>query len=64
MKVSDRIQEIRNRLNDDVGVLALRTALNSQLTQLEIDVVDALLVARQEGHVAGYDDIMNAANNR
>ena len=64
MKVSNRIQEIRQSLNDDVGILALRTTLNSQLTQLEIDVVDALLVARQEGHVAGYDDIMNAANNR
>ena len=56
MKVSDRIQEIRNRLNDDVGVLALRTALNSQLTQLETDVAEALLIARQEGHKTGIKE--------
>ncbi len=56
MKVSDRIKEIRNRLNDDVGVLALRTALNSQLTQLETDVAEALLIARQEGHKTGIKE--------
>ncbi len=56
MKVSDKIQEIRRSLNDDVGVLALRTALNSQLTQLETDVAEALLIARQEGHKIGIKE--------
>ena len=59
MKVSERIQEIRQSLNDDVGILALRTALNSQLTQLEVKIAESLQIARQGGYQASSHDGFN-----
>ena len=57
MKVSERIKELRRLLNEpEVSQPAIVSIVSIayQVTQLEIEIVEALQVARHEGYKAGY----------
>ncbi len=54
MKVSERIGLIREDVERCRLSLVDDTVIMSQLIQLEVEIVDALQVARHEGYRAGY----------
>ena len=55
MKVSERIKELQVIMQDSISLsLVDHSIIVNQLIQLEVEIVEALQVARQEGEEAGY----------
>ena len=59
MKVSERIKDIRANVNvvDGCSINHDRLPIiQQQLIQLEVEIVEALQIARQEGYRAGFNN--------
>lgn len=57
MKVSERIQRIRAIVElDDFDIADKVIITQIELIQLEVDIVEALQIARQEGYIAGWNE--------
>ena len=56
MKVSERIKLLREVLKRGIIDTMGRSAMESQLIQLEVDIVAMVMKARFEGYKAGFAD--------
>lgn len=56
MRVIDRFRRIREIVKNADTTAADRTMIQHQLKELETDVDEALLIARQEGYGAGWGE--------